>query len=111
MSAGASPRTPAAGAPRRELAAVSARTGRATAWAPNVRGGGSIDSMVIAGGEVVVGGHARLAAFDLRTAHPFAWTAAVSGSVAELSASGTTVYLGGNGESFFRSVGNTPVNN
>jgi outer membrane protein assembly factor BamB len=67
------------GRPRKELAAVSARTGRATPWAPVVRNGGSVEAMVIAGGEVIVGGDLHLAAFDLRTARRYGWTAKVQG--------------------------------
>jgi hypothetical protein len=99
------------GAPRRNVAAVSGRTGRATAWAPNIRGGGSIDAMVIAANEVIVGGHTGFAAFDIRTARPYAWTAGVSGSVAQFAGSGSTVYLGGDPLNSFKAVGQRTANN
>jgi outer membrane protein assembly factor BamB len=99
------------GSSRQNLAAVSARTGRATAWTPTVQGGGSIDAMVAAGNEVIVGGHARLAAFDVGTARPYPWTAKVQGEAALFAVSGDTVYLGGDPLNFFRAVGNRPANN
>jgi outer membrane protein assembly factor BamB len=99
------------GAARKNVAAVSARTGRATAWAPSLSGGGSIDAMVVAYGELIVGGHAALSAFDIRTARPYTWTAGVFGSVAEFAASGGIVYLGGDPVSSFKMVGNRAANN
>jgi len=97
---------------RHNLGAVSARTGRTTAWAPVVRpGGGAVDAMVIARAEVIIGGHSPQAAFDIRTGRPFAWPTQVGGSVAHFAVSASTVYLGGNARESFSRVGDRPANN
>jgi outer membrane protein assembly factor BamB len=99
------------GAPRLDLAAVDARTGRATAWKPHVENSIAINQLVIVGNQVVVGGHAQFAAFDLRTARRYAWPSGLFGSVAHLDASGNTLYLGGSEVDGFQSVGNREANN
>jgi outer membrane protein assembly factor BamB len=90
---------------------VDRDTGRATPWAPAVRAGSSIDALVVAGGEVLVGGNVRFAAFDSRTARPYAWTAGVLGSVSEFAVLGRTVYLGGDPSNSFKGAGHRTENN
>jgi hypothetical protein len=99
------------GAPRLDLAAVNARSGRATAWTPRVGNAIAINELALVGNQVLVGGHAQFEAFDSGTARRYEWTGELFGSVAHFSVSGNTVYLGGNAVEGFNSIGNEPANN
>jgi hypothetical protein len=96
---------------RKNLAAVSARTGQPTSWTPATRGG-PVDAIAVADGELLVGGgRTGFAAFDARTGRRFAWPAKVWGSVALFASSGSTVYLGGSGFAGFKAVGDSDAYN
>jgi hypothetical protein len=92
------------GQKRTALAAVSATTGKATAWAPNMTGAFDVDAIAAGGSAIYVGGdftvaggqpRAGLAAIDATTGLATAWTTPVSGDVRALVLSGTTLWVSG----------------
>jgi hypothetical protein len=85
--------TTAGGAPRTNLAAVSAGSGAATLWIPNVSG--VVDAIVSNGSSVYVGGASGLTAFDPVTGAATGWAPSMSGTVDTLVVLGNTVYAGG----------------
>ncbi len=92
------------------LAAVSARSGRPTAWRP--RPGNSyprydsnyVVSMLVSHGQVLIGdADSFFDVFDARTGSRLSWTKKLIGNPFSLASSGNTVYLGGyNGAGFSR---------
>ena len=98
------------------LAAVSARTGRPTSWAPRNVGVArrleSAGSLLVTHGQVLVGSAGEgFAAFDARSARALSWSGLLNGSVWALVSSGDTVYLGGTPGPGFSRAGGRPANN
>jgi hypothetical protein len=100
------------GRSRRDIAALDARTGKATAWNPNAqdRYVDWVHALAVSGSTVYVGGRFRriggawrgdIAAIDARTGKATPWSAHASGSVEALAVSGSTIYAGG----WFRRIG------
>jgi outer membrane protein assembly factor BamB len=102
------------GSDRTDLAAVSARTGKPTAWVPRMRDAhlGDVDAIVVTHGQVLAGSvREGFAAFDVRTGRSLPWANRLHGSVSSFAVSGDTVYLGGVPEGGFDRVGGKPANN
>ncbi len=105
------------GRARRHIAALDARTGRASAWNPNPNGPYALvfalavsGSTVYAGGDFTsIGGQARnnIAALDTGSGRASAWNPNASGGVGALAVSGSTIYAGGG----FTSIGGQARNN
>jgi hypothetical protein len=94
----------ATGAQRNRLAAFNVVSGSLRPWNPNVNG--PVESLVVAGSSVYVGGQFTtanggatvrngLAAFDATTGAVKAWDPDVNGTVEALATDGSTVYAGG----------------
>ena len=114
------------GKQRNGLAAVDARTGLATDWAPEAELGAWVNTLAVSGDVVYVGGPFRtlggqprklIAALDLKTGRATAFDAHASGTwpneyfpfpnVYTLAVRGNTLYVGGN----FDHMGGQPRNN
>ena len=107
------------GQPRNRIAALDARTGRASAWNPNA--GDVVNALAVTGSTVYaggqfdsIGGRARnlIAALGVRTGRATAWNPNARGrdsysGVYALALSGSTVYAGG----YFGSIGGRARNN
>ena len=97
------------GQPRALLAALDARSGRATAWNPNVTEPcdtlcGAVDDVAVSGRTVLVGGEfsrvggkprRNLAAIDAASGRPTAFNPAPNAEVLDLATAGRKLYLGG----------------
>ena len=101
------------GQPRKNIAALDATTGAATAWDPSASG--IILSLAVSGTTVYAGGtfdgiggqpRKNIAALDASTGAAMAWSPDVDGDVAALLVTGTTVCAGG----AFRNVAGEPRN-
>lgn len=101
------------GRKRDNIAALDARTGRATPWNP--RANGAVRSLVVAGSTVYVAGNFSkiahstrkyIAALDARTGRATAWNARPNEIVDSLVIHGSSVYVGG----AFTMVGGRPRN-
>jgi len=96
---------------RHDIAALDARTGRASAWNPNPNGRyAHVDALAVSGSTIYaageftkIGGQARnnIAALDARSSRPSAWNPNANGPVSALAVSGSTIYAGGG----FTSIG------
>jgi hypothetical protein len=103
------------GKKRSSLAALDARTGRATQWDPKLETSfnGVVDALAVSGRTVYVGGglhraggkaRHNLAAFDAASGRVTSWNPGSVGGVDALAVAGSTVYVGGT----FRSIGGRP---
>ena len=97
------------GRKRANIAALSARTGRATNWNPSARGEPAweddfVSALAVSGSTVYAGGHftviggaerINIAALSARTGTATVWQPGASRTVFALAVSGSTVYAGG----------------
>jgi len=106
------------GQARRDLAALDATTGSATAWNPNAVEccGGGIEAIAVAGSSVYVGGYMSSiggtpcqygGAVDATTGVATAWIMKTNGDIRTLAVSGSAIYVGGS----FSSVATVTRNN
>jgi outer membrane protein assembly factor BamB len=101
------------------LFAVSARTGRPTAWAPscNPRGLYDLGAILVTHGEVIAGGsEGTFPVLDLQTGSQIPWEKQVFEVATVFAVAGDTVYLGNDGDGsaehpFFSRAGGKRVNN
>ena len=95
------------------LAAVSARTGRLTAWAPRLKGAGSldsVDSVFVTHGQVLAGSvDYGFAAFSTRTGDALRWPERLLGSAWVFAVSSDTVFLAGIADAPFNRAGGKPA--
>jgi len=92
------------GKEREAIAALDAKTGKATAWNPSLGVDEYILTLGVSGNRVYVGGafysiggqeRRTIAAVDAKTGVASAWNPSMNGIVYNLSASGNKVYVGG----------------
>lgn len=96
------------------VAAINARTGRATSWTPRRKNGAGYfrdaNSILVTHRQVLIGSvDEGFAAFSTRTGYALRWPERLEGNVCALAVSGDTVFLGGSPDSGFYRVGGKPA--